>query len=84
MSAVAHLMADPSVGNGDAFATGGSDQGFRVWRSALAGGTSTAALNAAGDLTGSLTLELDAEIWPVLPPSDEGRIVNPVITVLPS
>ncbi|OEO32844.1 hypothetical protein VW23_009450 [Devosia insulae DS-56] len=87
ISAVAHLLADPSVGNGDAFATGGSDQGFRVWRSALTGGTSTAAPNAAGDLTGSLTLELDAEIWPALPPpSDEGLIVTPVpdVTVLAS
>lgn len=78
ISAVAHLLADPSVGNGDAFATGGSDQGFRVWRSALVGGTPSAAPNAAGDLTGSLTLELDAEIWPALPPSDEGVIVTPV------
>jgi hypothetical protein len=86
ISAVAHLLADPGVGNGDAFATGGSDQGFRVWRSVLAGGTSTAAPNEAGDLTGSLTLELDAEIWPVQPPSDEGVIVAPApkVTVLSS
>lgn len=84
MSAVAFLLADPSLQTGAAFAVAAADPGFRVLRFGIVAGTTVP--GAADDgLSGQLVAQGEAQVWPVGVQRDEGVIeaIDRVIAPLP-
>lgn len=73
IAAVGHMLADPAIRDGSAFAGAAPDPGFRVLSLALDGGTVTAG-PVDGLLSAGWTATAEALVWPVRPPEEVGVI----------
>ncbi len=84
MSAVAYLLAEPSLQNGTGLAAADPDPGFRVLSFALASATAPADVTD-GCYAGQLVMRGDAQVWPAGVATDEGVIetIDRVIEPLP-
>lgn len=84
VSTAAHLLGDPAIGDGSAFAVAAPDPGFDVRTMALDGGEVVPGLND-GLLSASLAYRGEARVWPVGVTQPEGVIdaVDPIIVPLP-
>ncbi len=84
MALIAHLLAAPDVYNGKAFASSAPDPGYRVLGFHFERGSSAPAA-VDGLLTGNLSYQGLAEIWPPAVSREEGEIrtLNTTLVALP-